>query len=234
MPPAIDLHRFERIVFFSGAGLSAESGIPTYRGAGGMWNFYDYEEIACQRAFERNPEKVWDFHERLREMGAACQPNDAHRIIARIQKAKPQTKIVTQNIDGLLQRAGSANVIELHGSIWRLRGSDGTTVENFDVPLKSRTMPDGKYWRPDIVWFEDPLDANVIDRAVQAMEQCDCLLSVGTSGMVYPAADLPRLAKRRGAMCIEINPEPTAISEFFQVHLRSAATQAMKELWPLE
>ncbi|MCX7046186.1 MAG: hypothetical protein NTX50_11965 [Candidatus Sumerlaeota bacterium] len=106
------------------------------------------------------------------------------------------------------------------------------SVENFDVPLKSRKTPEGGYWRPDIVWFEDPLDSAVIDRAVRTMEHCDCLVSIGTSGLVYPAADLPRLAKRRGAMCIEINPEPTAISELFQVHLRAPATQAMRELWP--
>lgn len=230
--PSVDLSRYDRIVFFTGAGLSAESGIPTYRGKGGLWNFYDYEEIACQRAFDRNPEKVWDFHEQRRADVLACEPNEAHRAIAEIQSAKAATAIITQNIDGLLQRAGCRDVIELHGSLWRLRAPDGTIVGNTDAPLKSRKAPGGGYWRPDIVWFEDPLRPELIARAIEAMEQCDCLVSVGASGLVHPAADLPRIASQRGALCAEINPEETAISHLFQVHLRGPATRIMRELWP--
>jgi len=226
-----NLREFERIVFFTGAGLSAESGIPTYRGKGGTWNFYDYQEVACQRAFERNPEVVWNFHEQRRADVMACQPNAAHRLIAEIQRAKPRTVIITQNIDGLLQRAGCAAVIELHGSLWRLRASDGTIIENHEVPLKSRKAPDGFYWRPDIVWFEDPLRLDVIEAAEQAMNQCDCLVSIGTSGLVYPAADLPRLAARRGACCVEINPEDTPVSRLYSFRLRGPATTMLLRLW---
>ena len=229
----IDLKSFDRIVFFTGAGLSAESGIPTYRGKGGIWNFYNYEEIACQRAFDRNPEKVWDFHEQRRKDALECEPNLAHRTLAAIQKAKPTTVIVTQNIDGLLQRAGCQRVIELHGSLWRVRHPDGRVEQDTDVPLKSRRSPDGGYLRPDIVWFEDPLRPELIQQAVEAMERCDCLVSIGASGLVYPAADLPRIASERGAPCIEINIADTAISHLFDRRLRGPATEIVAQLWPL-
>ncbi|HIE06410.1 MAG TPA: hypothetical protein EYP64_00035 [Desulfarculaceae bacterium] len=114
----------QNIVFFTGAGLSVESGIPTYRGQGGIWEDYNYQEYACQEAFASEPEKVWDFHDKRRAMIKSCDPNPAHRIIAEVQRRYPQTTIITQNIDGLHQRAGARNVIELHGSIWRLRCSE--------------------------------------------------------------------------------------------------------------
>ena len=129
---------FERIVFFTGAGLSVESGIPTYRGSGGTWEEYDYAEYACQRAFDRDPEKVWDFHDKRRGVAAGAEPNAGHRILADVQQRVRGTRIVTQNIDGLLQRAGAVDVIELHGSLWRLRWSGGVR-ENFEVPLASRS-----------------------------------------------------------------------------------------------
>ena len=117
----IKFANFERIVFFTGAGLSAESGIPTYRGTGGTWKNYNYEEVACQKAFDEDPNRVWDFHDARRGHVAGCNPNLAHEIIAQVQREKPNTAIITQNIDGLHQRAGAANVVELHGSLWRVR-----------------------------------------------------------------------------------------------------------------
>lgn len=229
-----DLTQFERPAFFTGAGLSAESGIPTYRGKGGVWNFYDYEEIACQRAFDRDPDKVWDFHEQRRADVMACEPNAAHRVIADVMSKRTGAANITQNIDGMLQRAGCERVVELHGSLWRLRARNGSIVENHDVPLLSRFDPDGYYWRPDIVWFEDPLRPALIREAVEAMESCDCLISVGASGLVYPAADLPRRAAERGVPCVEVNIEDTAISHLFDIHLRGPATETMTRLWPLE
>ena len=127
---------FERIVFFTGAGLSAESGIPTYRGQGGIWHQYDYQEHACQPEFERAPDKVWDFHDLRRATVARCAPNPGHQVIADVQRARPATAIVTQNIDGLHARAGGRDVIELHGSLWRVRcDRERTLRDDTSVPM---------------------------------------------------------------------------------------------------
>ena len=222
---------FERIVFFTGAGLSAESGIPTYRGHGGIWHQYNYEDYACQRAFDRDPDKVWDFHDKRRAAVAACEPNAGHRIIAELQRDKEGVAIVTQNIDGLHQRAGGRDVIELHGSLWRVRcDREGIVRDDVTVPMSPRRCSCGDTFRPDIVWFEDALDPRVVARAREALEGCDLLVSVGTSGVVYPAAELPRLAMRRGATTIEINLEDTPVSPLYQHRLRGKASEVLAEL----
>jgi NAD-dependent deacetylase len=223
----IRLKDFRRIVFFTGAGLSAESGIPTYRGTGGIWERYDYREYACQRAFDRDPERVWDFHDERRRFVASREPNEGHRIIA----ATPGATLVTQNIDGLHQRAGSSGVIELHGSLWRVRcGRCRTVAENLEAPVRSRRCACGTYLRPDIVWFEDMLDPETVRAAGDVIAQCDLLVSVGTSGVVYPAADLPRLALARGATCVEINPEETPLSPLYTHCLRGRASEMLRRL----
>jgi len=219
---------FRSIVFFTGAGLSAESGIPTYRGRGGVWHAYDFREYACQRAFERDPDKVWTFHERRREVAAAAAPNEGHRIIAAVQAAMPATAIVTQNIDGLHQCAGGARVIELHGSLWRVRcDREGKRREDWTVPLASRRCPCGAAYRPDIVWFGDPLGVETFGEASRAITACDLFVSVGTSGLVTPAADLPLLAARGGAVCVEIDPEETPVSGWYRHHLRGPALEML-------
>lgn len=234
-PSLPDLNRFGQIVFFTGAGLSAESGIPTYRGRGGIWREYAYEDYACQRAFEHNPEKVWDFHDKRRERVAACEPNEGHRIISEVLRAKPNSCVVTQNIDGLHQRCGvdAAKVIELHGSLWRVRcDREGRIIDNDQVPINPRTCACGAYWRPDIVWFEDMLDPKVLDRARQALAACDAIVSIGTSAVVYPAAELPCIAMSNGAVSIEINPEETPASHLYQFRIRKSASEALAMLWP--
>lgn len=222
---------FERIVFFTGAGLSAESGIPTYRGKGGMWTEYDYEDYACQRAFDRDPDKVWDFHDQRRAFVAGCAPSEGHRVITSIQAAKAGTAIVTQNIDGMHQRAGGRDVVELHGSLWRVRCDDeGIVREDTSVPMSPRRCTCGAFLRPDIVWFEDALHAPTVRRAEDALASCDLLVSVGTSGVVFPAANLPRIAMARGARTVEINLEDTPVSALYQVRLRGPAGQLLAEL----
>ncbi len=219
---------FNRIVFFTGAGLSAESGIPTYRGHGGIWGQYNYEDFACQRAFDRDPEKVWDFHDKRRAAVAASEPNAGHRIIAQIQKEKPKTAIITQNIDGLQARAGTTNIIELHGSLWRVRCEAEQTVHpDLSVPIASRRCECGEYLRPDIIWFEDELNHEVMHRAEQILAQADLIVSIGTSGVVYPAADLPRIAVAAGAVSVEINLEDTPVSHFYQHRLRGKASDLL-------
>lgn len=219
---------FERIVFFTGAGLSAESGIPTYRGHGGIWNEYNYEDYACQRAFDRDPDKVWDFHDKRRAAVAACEPNAGHRAISSVQQDKPATVVITQNIDGLHVRAGSRDPIELHGSLWRVRcDREGTVRDDTSVPMQPRRCACGAYFRPDIVWFEDQLDHRVLRRAQEALAQADLIVSIGTSGVVFPAAHLPRIAVAAGAVSVEINLEDTPVSELYQHRLRGKASEML-------
>ena len=149
----IRLQDYRSIVFFTGAGMSAESGIPTYRGHGGIWSQYRYEEYACQRAFDRDPEKVWDFHDLRRAKVASCEPNAGHRLIAELQgDPSRRVSIITQNIDGMHQRAGARDVVELHGSLWRVR-CDREEIIRADttVPMQPRRCACGAYFRPDIV-----------------------------------------------------------------------------------
>lgn len=226
------LRDFQRVVFFTGAGMSAESGVPTYRGAGGIWKQYDYQRYACQTAFERDPLAVWEFHNYRRELVARCEPNAGHGVIARAEQALPSVTVVTQNIDGLHQRAGAKNVVELHGSLWRVRCDRCKVREVSEDSPKAelRCARCGGYWRPDIVWFGDYLDASVIERAQQAMQGCDLLVSIGTSAVVYPAAALPEIARAAGALCVEVNPEETPASDLYEVHLRGRATEMLAAL----
>lgn len=227
----VKISDFERVVFFTGAGMSVESGIPTYRGEGGVWEQYNYEDYACQDAFDRDPERVWDFHDKRREFIGSCAPNAGHELIAGWQKKRPGISIVTQNIDGLHQRAGSPDPFELHGSIWRVRCDHcGVVVTNTEQPLAERKHGCGHYWRPDIVWFGDPLKTDVIEGALKALESAQLLVSIGTSGVVYPAAQFPLIAKRAGATLVEINPQPSALSEAFDVCLRGPSTEMLPTL----
>jgi NAD-dependent deacetylase len=222
---------FQRILFFTGAGLSAESGIPTYRGKGGVWSEYNYEDYACQRAFVRDPEKVWDFHDKRRAAVAACEPNEGHRIIAEVQRTRPGTAIITQNIDGLHRRSGASDIVELHGSLWRVRcDAEHIVRDDTSVPMSPRKCSCGAYLRPDIVWFEDSLNPKTLARAQELLEQCDLIVSVGTSGVVYPAAELPRIAMRSGAMTVEINLDDTPVSELYRHRLRGKASDMLASM----
>jgi NAD-dependent deacetylase len=229
----IRVRDYAHIVFFTGAGLSAESGIPTYRGKGGVWKEYDFEQYACQAAFDRDPEAVWEFHNFRRNLISQCTYNAAHKWIAQCQATLPDVTIVTQNIDGMHQLAGATRVHELHGSIWRTRCDYcGAVTDDRSVPCRSTrcTTCTNSYMRPDIVWFGDPLHERVIAEAVSAIERCDLLVSIGTSGVVYPAAQMPMHAKQTGATLVEVNPESTVVSRFFDVKLRMKATEALELL----
>lgn len=226
---------FARIVIFSGAGLSAESGVPTYRGKGGTWEKYDYTEYACEDAFLRDPEAVWEFHNKRRLACAEVEPNFAHEVVAQLQSEAGAT-VVTQNIDGLQQRAGAVDVLELHGSLWRVRHPrTGEVFEMLEpVILDDPRFEDGAWMRPDITWFGDSLREDVVQAASKAIAGCELLISIGTSGVVYPAAALPQLAQRAGAFLIEVNPEETPMSALYDVCLRAKASEAMQALWEAE
>jgi NAD-dependent deacetylase len=227
------LRDFERVVFFTGAGMSAESGVPTYRGKGGIWKEYDYENCACQAAFDRDPDYVWEFHNYRRGLVGKCAPNRGHELVALCERALRRVTVVTQNIDGLHQAAGSERVLELHGNLWRLRcDACGWRTEDHSAPVAELRCPQchDAYKRPDIVWFGDMLDMMTLQRVTEALHECDALVSIGTSAVVYPAADMPLVAKRAGATLIEINPEDTPLSAIYDVCLRATAVAALTEL----
>lgn len=224
---------YNAIVFFTGAGMSAESGVPTYRGKGGIWSEYRWEEFACEEAFKKDPAKVLEFHHLRRQSVAPCAPHAGHQVIAALEDTHPQVTVVTQNIDGLHQRAGSRNVLELHGSLWRMRCTQGCRIYPFDPGEASPTQCTcGARLRPDIVWFGDMLNAEVVDQATEAIRQCDLLVSVGTSGSVWPAAGFPHLARESGAHCLEINPEATEMSSLYHETFRAPAGKVLPSLFP--
>ncbi len=212
--------------------MSAESGVPTYRGRGGTWERYQWEEYACQEAFERDPEGVLRFHALRRQAVLQCKPHAGHEAIVQLEKNHGSVTVVTQNIDGMHQRAGSRNVIELHGSLWRLRCPDHGVIDD----VGERYTTDhcdrcGGWLRPDIVWFCDNLDEAVVDRALTAISSCDLLVSIGTSGVVWPAAGFPVAARENGAQCVEINPEETDMSYLYETAIREPAALCLPNLF---
>ena len=236
MPETFDLlRRYRRPLFFTGAGMSAESGVPTYRGRGGIWGQYHYEDYACQRAFDRAPEQVLEFHDVRRAAVAACAPHEGHRHLARLQQALPELAVVTQNIDGLLQRAGLRVDAELHGSLWRVRCPCRGVREDLHpgVFAQRRCADCGAWLRPDITWFEDAVDEAVFARTRALVATCDLFVSVGTSGVVWPAAGFAELARRSGAHMVEINPEPSEMSSLYDVAVREPASVALPQRFPL-
>jgi NAD-dependent deacetylase len=223
---------YKSIVFFTGAGMSAESGVPTYRGRGGIWSQYKWEEYACQEAFDRDPEKVLKFHELRRQSVLACAPHAGHTVIAELEKKHPRVIVVSQNIDGMHQRAGSKQVIELHGSLWRVRCPSHGIFQDMGEKFENyKCTQCGSWLRPDITWFGDMLDQDVITEATIVIRQCDLFISIGTSGVVWPAAGFPKVAREHGAYCVEINPEPNEMSSLYNESVRETAGVVLPRLF---
>ncbi|AHG92034.1 NAD-dependent deacetylase [Gemmatirosa kalamazoonensis] len=232
------LGRAERVVVFTGAGVSAESGVPTFRGAGGLWRDHRAEDLATPEAFARDPRLVWEWYARRRELVARCAPNAAHASIARFAAARPGVTVVTQNVDGLHQRAardaghdaGARAIIALHGTLFGVRCSRCDTRAPHDGPIDAtsrETLPRcpscGALLRPDVVWFGEALDPVMVHAAFDAAASCDACLVVGTSAVVQPAASVATLAARGGAAVVEVNAEETGLSGAADVVLRGKA-----------
>ena len=219
----------------TGAGVSAESGIPTFRGAGGIWEKYDFTKLATPEGFHANPELAWEWYQlRQREMKKA-KPNPAHETIAEMERRYPKFTVITQNIDGLHTRAGSHNIIELHGNIWRMRCERDGTIIDLIEPVEE--IPPlchcGSILRPDVVWFGEALPSEAITKAEKVARESEIMLVVGTSAVVYPAAALPLLTKGSGGAVIEINLEPTDISSYADASLFGLAGEVLPALWDL-
>ncbi len=231
----MEIAKLEPLVVLTGAGISAESGVPTFRAAEGLWRNYRAEELATPIAFHRDPHLVWEFYAWRRELIAACIPNQAHMFLTEIEKQISDFTLITQNVDGLHAAAGSRNIIEIHGSIWRmLCTSCGNRWDDRNIPLEKfpPLCPGcGEIARPDVVWFGETLDAYVIDRAFETVQRAHAILVIGTSGIVYPAAELPRIGKMHGAKLFEINTEETPISGIADQVYRSKATVGLQDWW---
>lgn len=225
--------RGRRVVALTGAGISAESGIPTFRGQGGFWEQESLEDLATLRGFERDPRRVWGWYDERRRRIAECAPNGGHRSLAAYGCLHPDFTLVTQNIDGLHRVAGSERVLALHGDIFRVRCvAEGATREDRRVPLPE--IPPrcdcGALLRPDVVWFGEPLPEREMEAAAQASRLAALFLVIGTSGLVYPAASLPEIARRHGAYLVEINIEPTPLSSLADERIQGRATVVLPEL----
>lgn len=229
IPPELvtALRRARYVAVLTGAGVSAESGIPTFRDAQtGLWARYDPEELATPEAFQRNPRLVWEWYAWRRQLVSGAAPNPGHLALARLERLVPRFTLITQNVDGLHRRAGSSAPIELHGNLMRVRCSaEGTVYEHWDegAELPPPCPACGAPLRPDVVWFGEQLPSDALEQAWNAATRCDLFLSVGTSGLVEPAASLPRLAYARGATLAVINLDvsDTVQERFFALHGRS-------------
>lgn len=224
-------------VVFTGAGISAESGIPTFRGEDGLWKKYDPEEVASIHGFRRNPRAFWEFSMEMKSKLLA-EPNPAHYAIAELERMGIVKAVITQNIDMLHQRAGSRRVLELHGSMSHLDCLDcgqsygwGDYIDDFDKGVIPRCKKCGSYYvKPRVVLFGEPLPQRVLFEAIEESRKCDAFLVVGSSLVVYPAAEMPYIAKKSGAKMIIVNAEPTVADPIFDVRILGKAGQVLPKI----
>ena len=229
-----------RVMVLTGAGVSAESGVPTFREAQtGHWSRFRPEDLATPEAFRRNPKLVWDWYAARRARLEEVEPNPGHHALVELERRVPEFLLATQNVDGLHARAGSRRILELHGNITRIKcSSEGVIVEAWEET--DETPPPcprcGDWLRPDVVWFNEMLPADVFEECLEASARCDLFLCVGTSAVVYPAASIPLEALRAGAVVVEINPEPTPLTAQVQHFLPGLSGVILPKLiraaWP--
>jgi NAD-dependent deacetylase len=221
------------LLVITGAGISNESGIPTFRGNDGLWKNYRAEELATPWAFEKDPVTVWKWYDWRRGIIGNAQPNPGHLAIKELEDRFENFLLITQNVDGLHGRTGVKNIVEIHGNLWRVRCMrEHTTSMLVDVPLSS--IPPkcqcGAPLRPDVVWFGESIPTQALEQSFRALEMCDTLIVVGTSGAVYPVASFPETVKRNGGFVIEVNMEETAISRIADIALYGKSGEILPKL----
>jgi NAD-dependent deacetylase len=236
LPPELRsyLRKATRVVALTGAGVSQESGLRTFREAQtGLWAQHKPEDLASPEAFARNPKLVWDWYAMRRSKVAEVQPNPGHFALAEMARRIPDFTLVTQNVDGLHSKAGNPLVLELHGNISRVRcAACGVYAENWpeageNVP---RCVHCNGLLRPDVVWFGEALPREILEKAVEAARRCEVFFSLGTSGLVQPAASLAHAARNKGALIVEINLAPTPLTEKADFFLQGKSGEVLPEL----
>ena len=226
------LDESKRVVVLTGAGVSAESGVPTFRGKDGLWHQYRAQDLARPDSFARDPELVWEFYNWRRELVSRCEPNPAHTALAELERLLPQFLLITQNVDGLHTDAGSRKVMEMHGSLWRVKCTSCTHAreERCTLPPLPECPVCGHLLRPDVVWFGEPLPPGVLSVCIKEVGKSDVFLSIGTSGLVQPAASFAQLAREQGAVTVEINTRPTPESGLMDFALHGPAGEILPRL----
>jgi NAD-dependent deacetylase len=227
------LDQCQDLAVLTGAGISAESGVPTFRGQDGLWRQYRAVDLAMPQAFQRDPKLVWEFYQWRRELLQPLRPNPAHAALAALEQRLPRLTLITQNIDGLHALAGSRNIIELHGNIWHLRCTGCSRVEEdrrLDLPPLPVCRNCGALLRPHVVWFGESLDSEILEKTYTALQSCRVLLIIGTSGLVQPAAAMGAWAKQHGAFVAELNLEATPQSGIYDLALQGRAGELLPQL----
>jgi NAD-dependent deacetylase len=220
------------VCVLTGSGISAESGLPTFRGAGGLWKTHRVEELASPQGFAADPILVWTWYDERRAKHATVEPNAGHYALAELEPRFRDFTLVTQNVDSLHYRAGSRNVLELHGNLREARCNRCGARRRLEPGVSLLPAIDhacGGMFRPDIVWFGESLPQDALSAAASAAQRADVLIVVGTSGQVQPAASLATMAPR-GALVVEINPEETPLSPYAHVRLRGKASEILPRL----
>lgn len=222
-----------RVAVLTGAGISAESGVPTFRGKEGLWSKFRPEELATVDAFMRNPQLVWEWYLHRRELMSSVSPNPGHHALVELEDYFEDFTLITQNIDGLHRAAGSSNVVELHGNISRNKCFDCSRPFVGEIELESGRLPQcecGGRVRPDVVWFGELLPADALNDAFDASARAELFFSVGTSALVHPAASMPLTAKRGGAYLVEVNLDPTPLSDIADCALHGKSGEILPQI----
>lgn len=218
------LHRASNVLVMTGAGISAESGVPTFRGEGGYWRNHHYSDLANPEAFAKDPGLVWEWYCERRQKVASCTPNAAHRALAEWSKTRGGVTLVTQNVDGLHERAEHPDVVRLHGSLWKNRCT-ACGVERDETAQSYTTLPRSECCdaleRPAIVWFDENISREAVQRSLQAVRSAQVVLVIGTSGVVWPAVGFIRDARERGAMVIDVNPDGSTVASHIAIAQRA-------------
>ena len=233
---AVEILQTAKSLFvLTGAGISAESGIPTFRGVDGLWKNYSATDLATPEAFEKNPELVWEWYHWRQEIILKAKPNPAHYTLVEIERKFNKFLLLTQNVDDLHNRAGSKNILELHGNIFRARCLNCRKIVPHQIkPAEEmNNLPKchcGGLLRPDVVWFGEMIPQGIWQASFQFLNKADCVIICGTSGVVWPASAIPEIAKEHGAKTIEINIEPTPISDVVDISIFGKAGEILPQL----